>query len=151
MKDEDSMQDSTNLKGIYARYRKLSRKTHDAAQWAYQNLSSVVGEIGNASRRTTQPQKGGVRSSQRPRQRSLRRAGRRNNVIAPGFIDTDMTAVLKDSIREKLVESILGSLGKPEHVADAVLFLVSDRPSYITGQTLNVLTVAWLCSIQSIH
>ena len=61
------------------------------------------------------------------------------NVVAPGFIDTDMTAVLKDSIREKLVEGIpLGTLGKPEHVADAVLFLVSDAASYITGQTLNV-------------
>ena len=50
-----------------------------------------------------------------------------------------MTAVLKDSIREKIVEGIpLGALGKPENVADAVLFLVSDAASYITGQTLNV-------------
>ena len=61
------------------------------------------------------------------------------NVVAPGFIDTDMTAVLKNSIREKIAEGIpLGALGKPEHVADAVLFLVSDAASYITGQTLNV-------------
>jgi len=61
------------------------------------------------------------------------------NAVAPGFIDTDMTAVLKDNIREKIVEGIpLGALGKPEHVADAVLFLVSDAASYITGQTLNV-------------
>ena len=60
-------------------------------------------------------------------------------MVAPGFIDTDMTAVLPDKVREAMVADIpLGKIGTPENVADAVVFLVSDQASYITGQTINV-------------
>jgi 3-oxoacyl-[acyl-carrier protein] reductase len=61
------------------------------------------------------------------------------NAIAPGFIDTEMTRVLEDSVKEKLIEQIpLARLGLPEDIARCVQFLVSDRASYITGQVINV-------------
>ena len=103
------------------------------------NLSSVVGEIGNVGQTNYAAAKAGVIGFSKAAAKELAPRGITVNVVAPGFIATDMTAVLKDSIREKLVEGIpLGALGKPEHVADAVLFFVSDAASYITGQTLNV-------------
>lgn len=61
------------------------------------------------------------------------------NAIAPGFIDTDMTAVLSEELKENLVTQVpVGRLGSPDDIAAAVLFLVSDSANYITGQTLNV-------------
>ena len=61
------------------------------------------------------------------------------NIVAPGFIDTEMTRVLEDSVRIKLVEQIpLARLGQPEDVARCVSFLVSENASYITGQVINV-------------
>ena len=71
--------------------------------------------------------------------RELASRGITVNMVAPGFIDTDMTAVLPDKVREAMVADIpLGKIGTPENVADAVVFLVSDQASYITGQTINV-------------
>ena len=103
------------------------------------NLSSVVGEIGNVGQTNYAAAKAGVIGFSKAAAKEFAARGITVNVVAPGFIDTDMTAVLKDSIREKIVDGIpLGALGKPEHVADAVLFLVSDAASYITGQILNV-------------
>ena len=61
------------------------------------------------------------------------------NMVAPGFIDTDMTAVLSDKVKETMVQEIpMRKMGRPEDVAGAVLFLVSDCSSYITGQVVNV-------------
>ena len=140
MKDEDfDAVISTNLKGIYACTKAAAKFMTKQRSGRIVNLASVVGEIGNVGQTNYAAAKAGVIGFSKAAAKELAPRGITVNVIAPGFIDTDMTAVLKDSIREKLVESIpLGALGKPEHVADAVLFLVSDAASYITGQTLNV-------------
>ena len=140
MKDEDfDAVINTNLKGIYACTKAAAKFMTKQRSGRIVNLSSVVGEIGNIGQTNYAAAKAGVIGFSKAAAKELAARHVTVNVVAPGFIDTDMTAVLKDSIRERLIESIpLGALGKPEHVADAVLFLVSDAASYITGQVLNV-------------
>jgi len=140
MKDEDfDAVINTNLKGIYACTKAAAKFMTKQRSGRIVNLSSVVGEIGNIGQTNYAAAKAGVIGFSKATAKEFAARHVTVNVVAPGFIDTDMTAVLKDSIREKLIEGIpLGALGKPEHVADAVLFLVSDAASYITGQVLNV-------------
>ena len=140
MKDEDfDAVINTNLKGIYACTKAAAKFMTKQRSGRVVNLSSVVGEIGNIGQTNYAAAKAGVIGFSKAAAKEFAARHVTVNVVAPGFIDTDMTAVLKDSIREKLIEGIpLGALGKPEHVADAVLFLVSDAASYITGQVLNV-------------
>ena len=140
MKDEDfDTVINTNLKGVYACTKAAANLMTKQRSGRIVNLTSVVGEIGNVGQTNYAAAKAGVIGFTKAAAKELAPRGVTVNAVAPGFIDTDMTAVLKDNIREKIVEGIpLGALGKPEHVADAVLFLVSDAASYITGQTLNV-------------
>ena len=140
MKDEDfDTVINTNLKGVYACTKAAAKLMTKQRRGRIVNLTSVIGEIGNVGQTNYAAAKAGVIGFTKAAAKELAPRGVTVNAIAPGFIDTDMTAVLKDNIREKIVEGIpLGALGKPEHVADAVLFLVSDAASYITGQTLNV-------------
>ena len=140
MKDEDfDAVINTNLKGIYACTKAAAKFMTKQRSGRIVNLSSVVGEIGNIGQTNYAAAKAGVIGFSKAAAKEFAARHVTVNVVAPGVIDTDMTAVLKDSIREKLIEGIpLGALGKPEHVADAVLFLVSDAASYITGQVLNV-------------
>ena len=140
MKDEDfDAVINTNLKGIYACTKAAAKFMTKQRSGRIVNLSSVVGEIGNIGQTNYAAAKAGVIGFSKAAAKEFAARHVTVNVVAPGFIDTDMTAVLKDSIREKLIEGIPhGALGKPEHVADAVLFLVSDAASYITGQVLNV-------------
>ena len=140
MRDEDfDAVIDTNLKGVYACTKAAAKIMTKQRSGRIVNLSSVVGEIGNIGQTNYAAAKAGVIGFTKAAAKEFAARGITVNAVAPGFIDTDMTAVLKDSIREKLIENIpLGALGKPEHVADAVIFLVSDAASYITGQTLNV-------------
>ena len=140
MKDEDfDAVINTNLKGIYACTKAAAKFMTKQRSGRIVNLSSVVGEIGNVGQTNYAAAKAGVIGFSKAAAKEFASRNVTVNVVAPGFIDTDMTAVLKDSIREKLIEEVpLSALGKPEHVADAVLFLVSDAASYITGQVLNV-------------
>ena len=140
MKDEDfDAVINTNLKGVYAWTKAAAKLMTKQRSGRIVNLTSVVGEIGNVGQTNYAAAKAGVIGFTKAAAKELAPRGVTVNAVAPGFIDTDMTAVLKDNIREKIVQGIpLGALGKPEHVADAVLFLVSDAASYITGQTLNV-------------
>ena len=140
MKDEDfDAVINTNLKGIYTCTKAAAKFMTKQRSGRIVSLSSVVGEIGNVGQTNYAAAKAGVIGFSKAAAKEFAPRGITVNVVAPGFIDTDMTAVLKDNIREKIAEGIpLGALGKPEHVADAVLFLVSDAASYITGQTLNV-------------
>jgi len=103
------------------------------------NVASIVGERGNPGQVNYSASKGGMIAM--TKSFALEGAPRnvRFNVVTPGFIETDMTQQLKEEIKERYVEQIpLGRFGKPEEVAWAVAFLLSDHASYITGTTLRV-------------
>ena len=140
MRDEDfDAVIGTNLKGVYACTKAAAKIMTKQRSGRIVNLSSVVGEIGNIGQTNYAAAKAGVIGFTKAAAKEFAARGITVNAVAPGFIDTDMTSVLKDSCRENLIENIaLVVLGNPEHVADAVIFLVSDAASYITGQTLNV-------------
>lgn len=103
------------------------------------NIASVVGLIGNPGQSNYCAAKAGMIGMTKSLAKEI---GSRNitvNAVAPGFIETDMTAELSDTIRQTITESVaLKRLGKPENVADAVCFLASDMAEYITGQVISV-------------
>jgi 3-oxoacyl-[acyl-carrier protein] reductase len=102
-------------------------------------MGSLAAEAGFRGQSHYAATKAGVQAMVRVLAGESARRGIRVNAVAPGAIDTPMTAVLPDTVRDRLVESIaLGRLGRPEEVADAVLFLCSPLASYITGHTLDV-------------
>ena len=104
------------------------------------NISSVAGLGGMRGVPTAyQTTKGAVATLTQSLSANWADRGVRVNAIAPGFIDTEMTRVLDEEVRQKLIEQIpLARLGLPEDVARCVNFLVSDRSSYITGQVINL-------------
>ena len=103
------------------------------------NVSSIVGVHGNPTQTNYSAAKAGVIGFSRALAKGLAAFGVRVNVVAPGFIATDMTAGLAANIRQKALERIpLGRVGEPQDVADVVSFLVSDRARYMTGQTVRV-------------
>jgi len=103
------------------------------------NIASIVGETGNAGQTNYAASKGGVIAMTKSFAQEAAPRGIRYNVITPGFIATDMTDVLKPEIKEQFEAKIpLGRFGKPEEVAEACAFLLSDGASYITGETLKV-------------
>ena len=102
-------------------------------------MASVVGIIGNAGQANYSAAKAGVIGFTKTVAKELAGRGITANAVAPGFIETDMTAVLSDKAKEAMEANIpLKRGGKPEDVANAVLFLASDMASYITGQVINV-------------
>ena len=103
------------------------------------NLSSVVGETGNAGQANYAAAKAGILGLTKAVAKELASRSIRCNAVAPGYIQTDMTADLPESVIDETVKSIpLGRVAQPEEVAQTVLFLASDNASYITGQVLNV-------------
>ena len=140
MKEEDwDAVINTNLKGIFHCTKAVSKLMMKKRYGRIVNMASVVGLIGNAGQSNYAAAKAGVIGFSKSMARELASRGITVNMVAPGFIDTDMTAVLPDKVREAMVADIpLGKIGTPENVADAVVFLVSDQASYITCQTINV-------------
>ena len=103
------------------------------------NIASVVGESGNAGQANYVASKAGLIGLTKALAQEMAPREITVNAVAPGFIDTDMTAVLTDELKEKLLAQVpLRRLGRPEEIAAAVRFLVSDEAGYITGHVLNV-------------
>lgn len=129
----------TNLKGAWNMAKHVSRYMMKARYGKIINIASVVGLIGNIGQANYVASKAGLIGLTKALAKELASRNILVNAIAPGFIQTDMTAVLSDEMKERIMQNIaLGRLGSPEDVADAVCFLASDRANYITGQVLNV-------------
>lgn len=140
MKDEDfDAVIDTNLKGIFYCTKAAAKVMLKARSGRIVNIASVVGEIGNAGQANYSAAKAGVIALTKTSAKEFASRGINVNAVAPGFIETDMTSVLKDEVKSEMSKSIpLNRFGKPEDVANVVAFLASDSASYITGQTLNV-------------
>jgi 3-oxoacyl-[acyl-carrier protein] reductase len=140
MKDEewDAIMD-TNLKSVFRLSKAVLRAMTKARKGRIISISSVVGAAGNPGQTNYAAAKAGVMGFTRALAREV---GARNitvNAVAPGFIDTDMTRSLTDEQRHAIIKQVpAGRLGSPEDIANAVVFLASDRASYITGITLHV-------------
>ncbi len=129
----------TNLKGAFNTIRFASRQMLKQRSGRIINMSSVSGVTGNAGQANYAASKAGLIGLTKAAARELASRGITVNAIAPGFIETDMTAVLSDQVKEAAVAQIpLGGFGKKEHVAAAAAFLASEEAGYITGQVIHV-------------
>ena len=130
---------STNLKGCYNTIRHASRYLLKQRSGKIINMSSVSGVLGNAGQANYSAAKAGVIGLTKSVAKELSSRGINCNAVAPGFIDTEMTAAMTDKAKEATLACIpLGRTGSVEDIANAVLFLASDMSSYITGQVLSV-------------
>lgn len=130
---------SVNLKGTFLCTKAVSRMMMKKRYGKIINITSVVGITGNVGQGNYSASKAGVIGFTKSMARELASRGIRVNAVAPGFIETDMTDVLKEDIKDAMLKSIpLGIFGKPKDIADAVVFLASSKSDYITGQVVNV-------------
>ncbi|MDT8444786.1 MAG: 3-oxoacyl-[acyl-carrier-protein] reductase [Desulfuromonadales bacterium] len=136
--DWDAVLD-TNLKGAFLCTRAVAKFMSKQRSGRIINISSVVGEMGNAGQANYCASKAGLLGLTKSVARELARRNVTVNAVTPGFIVTEMTEKMTDKAREAMTEQIpLGRLGEAEDVANAVLFLASDQSAYITGQVLGV-------------
>ncbi len=130
---------NTNLNAAFYCTREAVRDMAKARFGRIINIASVVGLTGNAGQANYAASKAGIIGFTKSVAREYANRGITANAIAPGFIDTDMTEVLKPEVKEGILKSIpLGTIGKPEDVAKAVVFFANEASSYITGQVLAV-------------
>jgi 3-oxoacyl-[acyl-carrier protein] reductase len=140
LKDEDLLrQFAVNVEGAFHLAKAAARPMMKQRAGAIINLTSVVGEMGNAGQTAYAATKAALIGFTKSLARELASRQIRVNAVSPGFIDTEMTAGIPEAQREQMVEMIpAGRLGRAEEVAEAVLFLASPRASYITGEVLRV-------------
>ena len=130
---------NTNLKGCFNTIRHMSRYFLKQRAGKIINISSVSGILGNAGQANYSASKAGVIGLTKAVARELASRGINVNAVAPGFVETDMTDALSDSVKENLKSQIpLGKIGHPQDIAKAVAFLASLDADYITGQVLSV-------------
>ncbi|KGP63928.1 3-ketoacyl-ACP reductase [Legionella norrlandica] len=129
----------TNLNSIY-RMTKACLKPMFKARWGrIISIGSVVGSSGNSGQVNYTAAKAGIIGFSKSLAQEIGSRGITVNVVAPGFIDTDMTASLPDMVKEEMLKRIpMRKLGQPEDIAEAVAFLASDSAKYITGETIHV-------------
>ena len=129
----------TNLKGAFLVTKVVSRQMIRQRGGRIVNMSSVVGEMGNAGQSVYAATKAGILGFTKAMARELASRGITVNAIAPGFITTDMTQSLPEAARKEFAERIpLGRFGAPEEVAELALFLASDAAGYVTGQVVGI-------------
>lgn len=130
---------NTNLRGAFLVTKAFTRMFVKQRSGRIINIASVIGLIGNAGQANYAASKAGLIGFTQSVARELAARGVTVNAIAPGFIETDMTAVLNDDVKKELLKRIpAGSLGQAEDIAHASLFLASPGSRYITGQVLTV-------------
>jgi 3-oxoacyl-[acyl-carrier protein] reductase len=140
MKDEDlDRMWQINVKGALACARAAVKSMMRAKSGRIVFMSSVVGEMGNVGQTAYAASKAALIGAARSIAREYASRNITVNVIAPGFIETDMTSTMSDAMKEQLMKIVpLGRTGKPQEIAAACLYLVSDEAAYVTGQVLRV-------------
>ena len=129
----------TNLRSCWLCCKTAARTMMRKRKGSIINITSVVGIAGNGGQTNYAASKAGIIGLTKSLAKEVAVRGIRVNAVAPGFVETDMTADLTDDIKEKAIEAIpLGRMGAPEDIAKAVAFLASEDAAYITGQTLVV-------------
>ena len=136
--DWDAVLDA-NLKGAFLTMRAVTKGMMKRRSGRIINITSIVGIIGNKGQANYAASKAGLIGLTKSAAKEYSSRGILINCIAPGFIDTDMTAALPEDARKVLLEQIaLGRLGSPDDIANTVLYLASDLAGYVTGQVLVV-------------
>lgn len=130
---------NTNLKGVYLCTKAVVRGMMKKRYGKIVNIASVVGISGNAGQGNYSASKAGVIGFTKSIAKELGSRGINVNGVAPGFVETDMTEVLSEDIKEQSLKLIpLNRFAKPEDIANVVVFLCSEKANYITGQIINV-------------
>ncbi len=140
MKDDDwqAILD-TNLTSVYRSSKAVMRGMMKARRGRIVNIASVIGVTGNAGQSNYAAAKAGIIAFSKSLAKEIGSRGVTVNVVAPGFIETDMTRDLPEASKDALIQQIaLGRLGAPSDIAEAVAFLAGPAASYITGETLHV-------------
>jgi 3-oxoacyl-[acyl-carrier protein] reductase len=140
MKDDDwHAVINTNLSSVYRTSKSVMRGMMKARKGRIINIASVIGLTGNAGQANYAAAKAGIIAFSKSLAKEIGSRGVTVNVVAPGFIQTDMTDTLSEQSKAALMQQIaLGRLGTPVDIAEAVAFLASPAAAYITGETLNV-------------
>jgi 3-oxoacyl-[acyl-carrier protein] reductase len=140
MKDEDwNIILDTNLSSVYRTSKAVMRGMMKARKGRIINIASVIGLTGNAGQANYAAAKAGIIAFSKSLAKEIGSRGITVNVVAPGFIQTDMTDSLPEEAKQALMGQIaLGRLGSPSDIAEAVAFLAGPAAAYITGETLNV-------------
>lgn len=128
-----------NLKGCFNTIKAASRQMLKQRAGRIINIASVSGILGNAGQANYAASKAGIIGLTKTMARELASRGITVNAVAPGFVDTDMTQVLPEGVKEAATAQIpLGRFGKPEDIAHMVAYLASEKAAYITGQIISV-------------